>query len=139
MTSPPRPRNVALILARDLADQLSSAAFIVDQDGTLVYFNERCAEMVGRSFGEAGAMPMEEWSRAFVGTDKEGRRVAPEELPLVRALRERAPVHRTLSVRMLDGQIRDIAATALPLFVHPDELVGAMALFWEHVEPDRVT
>ena len=132
MTSPPRPRNVALILARDLADQLSSAAFIVDQDGTLVYFNERCAEMVGRSFGEAGAMPMEEWSRAFVGTDLHGNPL--EELPLVQALREQAPVHRKIRVKMLDEQIRAIAVTALPLFVHPDECVGAMALFWEHVE-----
>jgi PAS domain-containing protein len=133
MTSPPRPRNLALILARDLADQLSSAAFIVDQDGTLVYFNERCAELIGTTFGEAGAMPLEHWSAAFVGTDLHGHPL--EELPLVQALREQAPVHRKIRVKMLDEQIRAIAVTALPLFVHPDECVGAMALFWEHVEP----
>src|SRR5262245_42225407 len=131
-----RQRNLVLILARDLADKLASAAFIVDEEGTLVYFNERCAEMIGMPFSEAGEMTMERWSPALAAraTDLEGRPIEPDSAALVVALRERIPVHQKLRVRIADEQIRSIATTAIPLFAHKDECVGAMALFWEHVE-----
>src|SRR6059036_4168620 len=75
-------RNLVLILARDLADKLASAAFIVDHEGTLVYFNERCAEILDMTFAEAGPMPMEVWSKDFFPSDLEGRPIAAEEAPL---------------------------------------------------------
>jgi PAS domain-containing protein len=134
-----RQRSLVLILARDLADKLASAAFIVDEAGTLVYFNERCAEMLGMPFAEAGAMPMERWSEVFAPSDLQGRVLSPDELPLVRALTHRSPEHRKLRIQGQDGQARDIAITALPLFAHEDECVGAIALFWEHAEPDGQT
>jgi PAS domain-containing protein len=128
-------RNLVLILARDLADKLASAAFIVDESGTLVYFNERCAEMLGLPFAEAGPMPMERWARVSSPSDLNGRPLQDDELPLVRALTHRSPAHRTMRIQSQDGQSYDIAVTALPLFAHSDECVGAIALFWEHVEP----
>jgi PAS domain-containing protein len=134
-----RQRSLVLILARDLADKLASAAFIVDEAGTLVYFNERCAELLGMPFAEAGAMPMDRWSRVFAPSDLEGRVLSPDELPLVRALTHQTPAHRTLRIQGQDGQARDIAITALPLFAHEDDCVGAIALFWEHAEPDGKT
>jgi PAS domain-containing protein len=129
-------RSLVLILARELADQLASAAFIVDEAGTLVYFNERCAEILGMPFAEAGAMPMERWSQVFAPSDLEGRTLSRDELPLVRALTLRSPEHRTLRIQSQEGQARDIAITALPLFAHEDDCVGAIALFWEHAESD---
>jgi PAS domain-containing protein len=130
-----RPRSLVLILARDLADKLASAAFIVDHEGTLVYFNERCSEILGMPFAEAGSMPMERWSRDFNPTDLEGRPLDPDEVPLVMAFKHHKPTHRTVRVQGADGEARDIAVTALPLFAHSDEFVGAIALFWEHAEP----
>lgn len=137
MTMGKRQRNLVLILARDLADKLASAAFIVDQEGTLIYFNERCGEILGMPYAEAGTMPMDRWSRNFDPTDLDGHPLAPEELPLVRALTHKKPAHRTLRIRGADGKTRDIAITALPLFAHADECVGAVALFWEHGDPSR--
>jgi hypothetical protein len=32
----------------------------------------------------------------------------------------------------MDGDSREIAVTALPLFARADEFVGAVAFFWEH-------
>ena len=131
----PRSRNLVLILARDLADKLASAAFIVDEAGTLVYFNERCGEILGMPYAEAGQMEMEHWSRVFSATDFHDRAIDPAELPLVKALREQNPVHRKLRIQAADEEVRDIAVTAMPLFAHTDECVGAIALFWEHAEP----
>jgi PAS domain-containing protein len=129
-----RQRNLVLILARDLADKLASAAFIVDEEGTLVYFNERCGEIIGMPFSEAGEMTMDRWSTAFRATDFEGRQIEPGNAALAVALREQIPIHQKLRVLTADQQIRSIAVTAMPLFAHKDECVGAMALFWEHIE-----
>ena len=130
-------RNLVLILARDLADKLASAAFIVDQEGTLIYFNERCGELLGMPYAEAGSMGMDRWSTAFDPTDLDGHPLSPDHLPLVRALKSKKPAHRTLRIHAADGEPRDIAITALPLFAHAEECVGAIALFWEHGEPSR--
>jgi hypothetical protein len=125
-----------LILARDLADKLASAAFIVDEEGTLVYFNERCGELIGMPYAEAGEMRLEQWSTTFTATDFQGRAISATDTPLVQALRETSPVHRKIRVKGADDQVRDIAVTAIPLFARKGECVGAMALFWEHAGAD---
>lgn len=128
--------DLVLILARDLADKLASAAFLVDQDGTLLYFNERSAEILGRTFAEMGEAKMDEWARAFSPTDLDGRSLSPEETPLVRAVLEREPEHQRLRIRGADGVWHDIEATAIPLFARRDDFVGALAVFWEHFGTD---
>jgi PAS domain S-box-containing protein len=124
-------RNLVLILARDLADKLASAVFVVDDEGTLVYFNEAAAEILGRTFGEMGMLREEEWSQMFPGIEFDGREVAPDKLPLVVARRERKPSHKAFRIRNMEGEDRVIAVTALPLFARKDEFVGAAAIFWE--------
>ena len=47
-------RNLVLILARDLADKLASAVFVVDADGRIVYFNQHAEEILGRTFADIG-------------------------------------------------------------------------------------
>ena len=130
----PQQRNLVLILARDLADKLASAAFVVDAEGTLVYFNERCGELLGRSFAEVGPMRVDAWSRNFLPTDFDGHPLEPAQLPLVLALEERTPAHRAFRITQPAGETRDIAVTAIPLLARPDEPIGALALFWEQQE-----
>jgi PAS domain-containing protein len=125
-------KDIVLILARDLAEHLASAMFVVDGEGTLVYFNEAAAEMLGRSFAEVGEIPLAEWSRAFEPQDFDGRPLAPDDLPLVVAVREHHPAHRTFRIQGADGASRDLAVTAIPLFARREEFVGASAVFWEH-------
>ena len=126
-------RSLVLILARDLADKLATAMFVVDRDGTLVYFNEAAADILGLSFGEAGRMRVEDWSRGF--TPSEEGYSSPDEIPLVVALRDRVPDHRDVVMRGRDGKDRTVAVTAFPLFARPDEFVGAAAIFWQRGGP----
>jgi PAS domain-containing protein len=128
--------NLVLILARDLADKLASAAFLVDERGTLVYYNERAEQILGQPYAEAGSMSLDEWTASFESYDVEGRRLPVDQLPLVTALRTQEPAHKKLRVKGKDDETRSIAATALPLFAHADEFVGAMAMFWEHSDED---
>jgi PAS domain S-box-containing protein len=129
-------RNLVLILVRDLADKLASAVFVVDEEGTLVYFNEAAAEILGKSFGEVGMLSEAEWSKAFVPMELDGRELAPEQLPLVVARQQRRPSHRAFMIRNMEGQELAIAVTAIPLFARKDEFVGAAAIFWEHQVSD---
>jgi PAS domain-containing protein len=126
-----KQKSLVLILARDLADKLASAVFVVDHEGRLVYFNESAGEILGESFADAGEMPMSEWSRAFAPVDIDGRPLGPNELPLVVALQEQRPSHRTFRIEGMDGELRDVEVTALPLFARGNELAGAAAVFWE--------
>jgi PAS domain S-box-containing protein len=124
-------KSLVLILARGLADELASAMFVVDQNGTLAYFNESAEAILGQSFPDTGEMSAEEWATAFVATDHDGRPLPREELPIMIALNDRVPAHRGLRVEAADGEARDIAVTAFPLFARKEELVGAVAIFWE--------
>jgi len=131
-----QPQNLVLILARELADKLASAMFLVDDEGKLLYFNERAEQLLGESFAEVGRMPLEEWASAWKPTDKSGGALEPQQLPLAIALAERRPAHRTFGIQSRDGTPRTLAVTAFPLFAHEDEFVGAAAIFWEHSDAE---
>ena len=47
-------RSLPLILARELAANLSTPMFLIDAEGTLAYCNDAAELMLGRSFGELG-------------------------------------------------------------------------------------
>ena len=58
-------KPLELILARNLLSSISTPAFLVDERGTLVFFNEAAGALVGRRFEETGALEPREWGEAF--------------------------------------------------------------------------
>jgi PAS domain-containing protein len=126
--------HLVLIMARDFASRLATAVFLVDTQGTLIYYNEGAERILGRPFEEGHPMPAAEWSTAFEPVDASGAPLPLDDLPLGRALQTRAPAHRDLTIVGADGVARAIEVTALPLFAHADEFVGAVAIFWERPE-----
>lgn len=124
-------KDVEIILARQLASYLAVPIFLVDPAGSLLYYNESAEAILGLRFDETGTMPLEEWSRAFVPRDVKGAPLAAEGLPLVVALRERKPAQLRFHIRGLDGVLRQIDTTAVPLFGQAGRFLGAMAIFWE--------
>ncbi len=124
-------QEIEVILARQLASSLAMPIFIVDTDGALLYYNEPAEGVLGRRFDETGALSVAEWSALFSPVDAERRPIPSEELPLVITLRTHQPVHGGFWIQGLDGVLRNIAVTALPLVGHAGRFVGAMAVFWE--------
>ena len=61
----PRQHNLVLILARSFAAQLATAVFLVDAEGTVIYYNEAAERLLGRRFIEGRGMTAEEWSTTF--------------------------------------------------------------------------
>jgi len=128
MASEQRP--VELILARGLMSNLTTPAFLVDVDGTLVFFNEAAGELLGLRYEEAGRMELRDWGSRFVPLDEDGAPIAPDDLPLALTLRDLRPVHVRFSVRALSGDVRHIEVSTFPI-VGNAGLQGAMAIFWD--------
>jgi PAS domain-containing protein len=124
-------REIEVILTRQLASYLMLPIFIVDSDGTLVFYNEPAEKVLGHRFEETGEMPAEEWAAIYTLPDGEPDRVTPDQLPLMIALRERRPAHGKLTIQGMDNVRRVIEVTAFPLDGQAGRHLGAVAIFWE--------
>jgi PAS domain-containing protein len=122
-------RPLELILARNLMSALSTPAFLVDQGGLLVFYNEAAGTLLGKRFEELGTVGPEEWGSLFGPFDESGDPIPYDDLPLVAAVREGRPAHAGLTVRSTDGTLHRVEASALPILTaHGTQ--GAIAVFW---------
>ena len=120
---------VEIILARGFVSNLATPAFLVAADGTLVFYNEAAAGLLGMAFEEAGPMSAREWSTRFLPAAPDGHELALEETPLWIALNESRPAHSKLTIQDASGEERMIEATAFPV-VGNEGQSGAIAIFW---------
>ena len=125
-----RHKHLILILARELASNLSTPMLIADHEGRLVFYNEAAEEVVGLTFAEAGEMPLDRWTTSFAPRTKDSESLPPERRPARIALDERRPAHEEFWITSRDGVDREVGVTAFPLFAHADEFVGIVAIFW---------
>ncbi len=124
-------KEIEIILTRQLASYLAMPIFVVDPGGTLLYYNEPAEAILGRRYEETGEMSMEEWATSWDPVDEEGQPLPPESQPLVIALTQHQPAHRSMRIRAHDGVQRRIAVTAFPLEGQRGRHLGAIAIFWE--------
>lgn len=127
-------QEIEIILARQLADYLTQAIFIVDPEGNLVFYNDPAEAILGAHFEETGPMAASEWSTIFHPIDEKGRPLAPESLPLMIALLRKQPAHSSFWIRSLDNTARKIEVTAFPVNAQAKRFLGAIAIFWETTE-----
>ena len=123
--------DLVLIVARSFATKLATPTLIIDAKGDLVYFNDAAAEVLGRSYVDIGELQASHWQELFQPHTLDEEPLTPAQTPGGVALLERRPVHDSFAFQGLDGREREITVTALPLFSHPDEVVGVMSIFWE--------
>ena len=126
MSAPP----IEVVLLRQVAGYLATPLFLVDEDGTLEYYNEPAELLLGHRYEETGQMPLEEWGKTFAPTDSLGRAMPPGDLPLARALTERTPSQGSFFIRGLDGISRHLSVTAVPLEGPGGTDLGALAIVW---------
>jgi PAS domain S-box-containing protein len=128
-------QSVELILFRQLATSLAMPVFLVDEGGDLVFLNEAAEQLLGVRLDEMDHLPLKTWSIAFRPRTPEGAFMPIEELPLVRAVRDRRPAHGVLAITDRDGVERTIEITAFPLEGGRGRLIGGVAMFWEPERP----
>jgi PAS domain-containing protein len=134
----PTPPSLPLILARELASNLATPMFLLNQDGVLVYFNDAAEKIIGKPFAEVGPVNAMEFSAIFRLTQLDGTPVSRGASPTGIAFLERRPSHQALLATGLDGVRRTVQATAYPLFGASDELHGVVTVFWEGAPDDEV-
>ena len=130
MASPQSQKPLELILARNLLTSISTPAFLVDSDASVVFYNEAAAALLGRSFEDAGRMTAEEWTAAFGPFDQQGSPVEVDSLEVTAAIREGRPSHGRFSIRTSGGERTAIEASAFPIVTAENGSSGAMILFW---------
>ena len=121
---------IELILIRQLAGYLSIPIFVVDAEGTLLFYNEPAELLLGRRFDEAGEMKLGVWSTIFLPKDEHGAPLPVEALPLFVALRQGRPAHRIVQFTGLDGGSKLIEIMAFPVAGLSGRHLGAVAAFW---------
>ena len=122
-------KPLELILARNLLTSLSTPAFLVDESGALIFYNEAAGAMLGISFEEQGRMPAEEWSHAVGPFGRTGPRSRSRTSRPPRLFAGAAPDTPTFTVRSAKGENYEIESTALPIVAEGGQ-EGAMIFFW---------
>ena len=123
--------EIEIILSRHLAEALALPIFIVDPEGSLLYYNEPAEVILGLRYVDTGTMPASEWSTVFQPFNDDGKPMAPEDLPLIAALNKQQPAHKNFWIKGLDGNLRQLEVTAIPLIGQAGRFLGAIAIFWE--------
>lgn len=125
-------KPLELILARNLLASISTPAFLVGEEGRLLFYNDAAAALLGRRFEEIGTMSAQEWTAEF-GPFANGDEPIPyDEIPLVVAVREGRPAHGVFRIAAAGGG-REVAASAIPI-VGPTGATGAIVIFWPTVD-----
>lgn len=130
-------KNLVLILARELASNIATPMFVVDPDGTLIFYNEPGEVILGQSFAHTGELSPDQWGTLWKPETLAGDAIPADALPLTVALQQRQPSYQVMRITGLDGSKRVIGASAFPLFSKVSEFAGAVAVFWEYSDTDR--
>jgi PAS domain-containing protein len=129
----PTQRPLELILARNLLSTLSTAAFLVNQPGDIVFYNEAAGMLLGRRFEEQGAMSAQEWVNLFGPFDADGNPIPVENQPLTNSLRRNRPGHARHRIRSINGNEQMVEVSGVPV-ISADGFQGAMVFFWPAAE-----
>ena len=127
-------QSLELILARQFADSMNMAVFLVDPEGNMLFYNEAAEGILGIRFAETGSMAMKEWLSFFAPSDAKGNLIPPEEIPLVETLNTQQPAHGSLFLEVKSDKRVHITITSIPIEGKPDRYLGAMALFWKSTQ-----
>ncbi|MDQ6844081.1 MAG: PAS domain-containing protein [Bacteroidota bacterium] len=122
--------EIEIILNRQLADCMSIPVFITDTLGNLLFYNEPAEQILGKRFEDTGEMPVEVWSTIYKPLDDDGKPMSPEDLPLVKTLKNCLPYHKTFRIESLKGKAEKISLTSYPIIGRTGKFLGAVAIFW---------
>ena len=129
-------RPLELILARNLLASLTTAAFLVDGEGEIAYYNDAAGLLIGRRFEETGPLAASEWTSSFGPLDEDGEPIPFDRIGLARTLLDGRPSHDSFCIRAIDGERHPIEASGMPL-VGAGGYRGALVVFWPAEEGAR--
>jgi PAS domain-containing protein len=124
--------DVELILARQLASGLAVPVLLVDARGDTLFYNEPAEAIFGRRFDEIDALPFEERAAMLAPRRENGEPLPIDRLPGMIAMRERRPAHAEIYIHGLDGILRAVEATAIPIESAGGHVLGTLVVMWRN-------
>ena len=121
---------VEIILARQLASGLAVPVLLVDARGDTLFYNEPAGAIFGRAFDDIDALPFEERAAMLAPRRETGEPLPVEQLPGMLAMRERRPAHAEFYIHGLDGVLRQVEATAIPMESAGGHVLGTLIVIW---------
>ena len=134
---PGSPKSLPLILARELAANLATPMFLLDQGGMMVFYNDAAAMLLGKPFAELGEIPSGEFGAALAVSTPDGEAIRRRDTPSGVAFYQQRPAHMTVMATSFDGVRRMYEATAYPLLGATGEMAGVVAVFWPVTPEER--
>ena len=122
---------VELILARQLASGLAVPVLLVDARGDTLFYNEPAEAIFGRHFDDIDGLPFEERAAILAPRRENGAPLPVDELPGMIAMRERRPAHAEIYIHGLDGVLRAVEATAIPIESAGGHVLGTLVVMWQ--------
>jgi PAS domain-containing protein len=119
---------VEIILARQFASGLSVPVLLVDARGDTLFYNEPAEAIFGRRFDEIDALPFEERATILAPRRQDGEPLPVEQLPGMLAMREHRAAHAEFYIHGLDGVLRAVEATAIPVESAGGEVLGTLVV-----------
>ena len=131
-------KPLELILARNLLSSLSTPAFLVGDEGALLFYNQAAGAMLGRGFEESGTLTATEWTSEFGPLGEDDLPLPYDLIPATKAVRENRPHHGKFRIRAHGGGgYHDIAASAIPIVGLGGASGGAIVFFWPVTEDGK--
>lgn len=128
MSAPPQ-KPLELILARNLLSSIITPAFLVGEEGQLLFFNEAAAAMLGRRFEDTGMLSSSEWTERFGPFGPDDLPIPYDEIPATIAVRHQRAFHGTFRICIEGKHYTDVEASTIPI-VGPGGSSGAVVIFW---------
>ncbi len=101
-------KSLPLILARELASNLSTPMFLLDGEGMLVYCNDAAELLIGRSMAELGEITGFEFGEQIDLRHSDGTPMSGADSPAGVAFFQRRPAHRRARWTAFDGTRREV-------------------------------
>ena len=122
-------KPLELILARNFLTSLSTPAFLVDESGALIFYNEAAGALLGTPSRSRGGWRPKDWGRTLSPYGEGGEPMPIEERAMTKALRQGKPAHGEFKIRSVEGEEYEIEASAMPIVAEGGQ-EGAMIFFW---------
>lgn len=118
-----------LILARNLLVSITTPAFLVAEQGSLLFYNDAAAALLGRRFEEVGTLSAPDWTAEFGPFGEDEQPIPYDQNAATIALRANRPFHGRFRICVAGGHHQDVAASAIPI-VGPEGQSGGIVFFW---------
>jgi len=122
--------RLPLILARELASNLATPVFLMDERGMLVYWNDAAELLIGRSLAEVGELSGAEFGEILQLRDVDGSPLRRRDTPTAIAFTDQRAAHRAYRATGYDGAEHALEVTAFPLFGEGHQMHGVVTVFW---------